>query len=170
MKKSSREISIKLVAKHNIRLAPRTVRLRLNQQGLFRQVARKKPLVSVTNHRRHLQFARAHLHWTADDWRQVTFSNEKKFNCIGSDGRVYFRRRRGEAFAPQCLRPTIKGGGGSIMIWGCFSRNGFSPVHRFQGIMDGLMYKDILRDVLLPHSVDHLPLNWVFQQDNDLKH
>uniref|UniRef100_A0A914X8X8 Transposase n=1 Tax=Plectus sambesii TaxID=2011161 RepID=A0A914X8X8_9BILA len=168
-KKSSREISIKLVAKHNIRLALCTVCLRLNQQGLFGRVARKKLLVSVTNRQRRLQFARAHLHWTADDWRRVTFSDEKKFNHIGSDGRVYVRCRRGEAFAPQCLRPTINGGG-SVMIWGFFSRNGPGPVHRIQGIKDGLMYKDILRDVLLPHSEDHLPLNWIFQQDNDPKH
>jgi hypothetical protein len=36
--------------------------------------------------------------------------------------------------------------------------------------MDAQVYRNILTNVLLLHSEDNLPLNWMFQQDNDLKH
>ena len=32
------------------------------------------------------------------------------------------------------------------------------------------MYKDIIKDVMLPHAKDKMPRGWIFQQDNDLKH
>ncbi len=56
------------------------------------------------------------------------------------------------------------------MVWGCVSRFSTGPVHRIDGIMDAIGYRNILADVLLPYSEDRLPLNWLFQQDNDPKH
>ena len=32
------------------------------------------------------------------------------------------------------------------------------------------MYKNILKDVMLPHAEWNMPIKWVFQQDNDPKH
>jgi len=100
----------------------------------------------------------------------VTFFDEKKFNRFGNDGSGYVWRKKGEALHPQCLRPTVKGGGGSVMVWGCVSRSGTGPIHRIEGIMDAIGYRNILADVLLPYSEENLPLNWIFQQDNDPKH
>ncbi|MGH0177175.1 UNVERIFIED_CONTAM: hypothetical protein FKN15_074213 [Acipenser sinensis] len=37
------------------------------------------------------------------------------------------RWRPGEAYKPQCLAPTVKCGGGSVMIWGCFSKDTGEP-------------------------------------------
>lgn len=169
-KKTAEEISRELARHHGVQITTRTVRRRLNFFGLFGRVAKKKPYVSLTNRRHRVEFARAHLHWTANDWQRVLFSDEKKFNRIASDGKVYVRRKIGEAYAPQCLRGTVKGGGGSVMVWGSFSRDGVGPVHQIHGIMDQYIYRDLLRDVMLPYSEDHLPLNWIFQQDNDPKH
>jgi transposase len=147
-----------------------TVRRRLNRFGLHGRVARKKPFVSLRNRKRRLTFARMHLHWTPRDWARVLWSDESKFQRFGSDGKTYVRRRPGEEFHPKCLRPTVKGGGGSVMVWGAFSRNGTGPIHRIDGIMDRFVYLQILRDILEPYAEDFLPLNWVFQQDNDPKH
>jgi hypothetical protein len=122
------------------------------------------------NRRRRLHFAREHLNWTPAQWARVTFSDEKKFNRHGNDGVVHVWRKKNQSLAPQCLRPTIKGGGGSIMVWECVSRSGTGPLHRIDGIMNAEGYRHILQNVLLPHADDNLPLNWIFQQDNDPKH
>ncbi len=167
---TSRVISNELRLNHGVIIDPRTVRRRLNHFGLFGRVAKKKPLISRRNRLRRLEFARDHLNWTVEQWAQVTWSDEKKFNRFGNDGAGYVWRKKGEALAPQCIRPTVKGGGGSVMVWACFSRSGPGPIHRINGIMDAHVYRDILTNVLLPHSEENLPLSWKFQQDNDPKH
>uniref|UniRef100_A0A914WM74 Tc1-like transposase DDE domain-containing protein n=1 Tax=Plectus sambesii TaxID=2011161 RepID=A0A914WM74_9BILA len=149
------------------------------QFGLYGRISKKKPFVALQKWRQPLALARAHVDWTPAQWSQVLFSEEKKFNRIGSDGRIYVRRRTGETYASQCLRPTVKGGGGSIMVWGSFSSSGTGPIHRIEGIMEAQKYEAIMKaqkyeaimeDVMLPYAEDNLPLNWTFQQDNDPKH
>jgi len=57
------------------------------------------------------------------------------------------------------------------MVWGAFNRNGTGPTYRINGIMDRNIYvNEICEGVLLPYSEEYLPLNWIFQQDNDPKH
>ncbi len=42
---------------------------------------------------------------------------------------------------PQEHHPTVKHGGGNIMLWGCFSAKGKGQLHRIKGTMDGAMYR-----------------------------
>ena len=61
--------------------------------------------------------------------------------------------------------PTVKHGGGNLMLWGCFSAKGKGR------LIEGRMNGAILGDNLLP-SVRTLKMGrgWVFQHDNDPKH
>jgi hypothetical protein len=43
--------------------------------------------------------------------------------------------RPGEAYKPQCLAPTVKFGGGSVMIRGCFSKAGIGQICLCEGRM-----------------------------------
>ncbi|KAM9403272.1 optineurin-like isoform 2-T2 [Salvelinus alpinus] len=72
---------------------------------------------------------------------------------------------------PKNTIPTVKHGGGNIILWGCFSAKGTGRLHRIEGRMDGAMYCEILANNLLP-SVRALKMGrgWVFQHDNDPKH
>ena len=56
------------------------------------------------------------------------------------------------------------------MIWGCFFWHGVGPLFKIDGIMDQLVYKKILEDVMEPCSDDNLQLNWIKMHDNDPKH
>ena len=70
----------------------------------------------------------------------------------------------------QCLKPTVKGGGDSIDVWGGFSMHGMNPIHKINGIIDQTIYKNIMKHVFLTYSEEYLPFNWIFMQGNDPKH
>ena len=67
--------------------------------------------------------------------------------------------------------PTVKHGGGNLMLWGRFSAKGAGRLHHIEGRMNGAMYREILGNNLLP-SVRALKMGrgWGFQHDNDPKH
>ena len=57
-----------------------TVRRVLRRGGLQSQVKENKPRLSIKNVKARLDFARAHLDWTVDDWSRVIFTDESKIN------------------------------------------------------------------------------------------
>uniref|UniRef100_A0AAZ3QVX6 Transposase n=1 Tax=Oncorhynchus tshawytscha TaxID=74940 RepID=A0AAZ3QVX6_ONCTS len=67
--------------------------------------------------------------------------------------------------------PTIKYGGGSIMLWGCFSAAGAGRLVRIKANMNGAKYREIL-DKNLHQTSQNLRLGrrFAFQQDNNPKH
>ncbi|MGH0130460.1 UNVERIFIED_CONTAM: hypothetical protein FKN15_035187 [Acipenser sinensis] len=67
--------------------------------------------------------------------------------------------------------PTVKHGGGSIILWGCFSSAGTGKLVRIEGKMDGAKYRQILEENLFQSAKDlKLGRKFTFQQDNDPKH
>lgn len=147
-----------------------TVKRRLRQYKLFGRRPAKKPLISVKNRKARIKFAQEHLNWTAKEWSKVLFTDESKFCLFGSDGIKYVRRPKGTRFDPKYQLPTVKHGGGNVMVWGGFSRDSVGPIHRIEGIMDQKVYLEIMKNIMLPHGKDKMPRGWVLQQDNDPKH
>ncbi|GFV15357.1 transposable element Tcb1 transposase [Trichonephila clavipes] len=117
-----------------------------------------------------LDFAKSHVNLSDEFWNTVIFSDESKFNIFGSDGRQYVRRKSNTELVKQHLTPTVKHGGGSILVWGCMAANGVGKLCFIDGIMTTRTYIDILRHNL-QSSAQKLGLGtFVFQQDNDPKH
>ncbi|KAF2353516.1 hypothetical protein FHG87_015729 [Trinorchestia longiramus] len=57
------------------------------------------------------------------------------------------------------------------MVWGCFSSSGVGKLHIIEGIMNGRIYREILKEQVLPSArLLKLKRGWKFQQDNDPKH
>ncbi len=53
---------------------------------------------------------------------------------------------------PRTTIPTVKHGGGNIMLWRCFSAKGTGRLHRIEVRMDGAMYRKIAANNLLPSA------------------
>lgn len=151
-------------------ISARTVQRRLVEFGLFGRIAAKKPHVNTLNKKKRLRFAKEHEHWTIENWKNILWSDESKFNLCYSDGIRYVRRPVNTRFNPRYTIGTFKHGGGNIMVWGAFSYFGVGPLYWIKERMDTVKYRQILLDIMLPYATENMPESWVFQQDNDPKH
>ncbi len=89
---------------------------------------------------------------------------------ISNTLRCVWRRKNAELH-PKNTIPTVKHGGGNIMLWGCFSAKGPGRLICVKERMNGAMYRDILSENLLPLArALKMKRGWVFQHDNDPKH
>ena len=52
------------------------------------------------------------------------------------------------------LTSTVKHGGGSIMIWGCFLEKGFGNIYTIEGKIDSYKYSTIFNDNLFKTALD----------------
>jgi hypothetical protein len=149
-----------------------SVKRALNRNGLNGRVRRKKPLLNKKHRQRRYSFALRYRKWKVDQWKYVVWSDESKFNVFGSDGRQYCWRRPGEQLHDHHIQPTVKHGGGSIMVWGCMTWQGVGYLCRIDGGLDAELYKNILEDELMA-TLDWYGLekeSIFFQHDNDPKH
>lgn len=104
-------------------------------------------------------------------WETVVWSDESKFNLFGSDGKVMVWQTRDEEYDPKCTVPTVKHGGGSVIVWGCCTRNGVGELYILNRTMDRFYYRDILEQHLLS-SITKFKFGgeFLFMHDNDPKH
>ena len=104
-------------------------------------------------------------------WEKVMWSDETKIEQFGINSTCRVWKKRNAEYNPKNTIPTVKHGGGNLMLWGCFSAKGTGRLHRIKGRMNGAMYQEMLGDNLLT-SVRALKMGrgWVFQHDNDPKH
>lgn len=148
-RQTSRDLKNEWALSRNVTCSARTVRNRLLEAGLKSHRARKKPFINERQRKARLLFAGDHKDWTVDDWAKV-------------------RRKPGEAYKPDSLAPTVKHGGGSVMIWGCFSMGGTGQMQLCEGRMNQVTYRATLENSLLPSAGKLFPASndWIFQQDN----
>ncbi len=83
----------------------------------------------------------------------------------------YIWRKSNTAFQKKNIIPTVKYGGGSVIVWGCFAASGPGRLAVINGTMNSAVYQKILKDNVRPSVRDlKLKRTWVLQQDNDPKH
>ncbi len=125
-----------------------------------------RPLVQAR-----LKFAREHLDDPEEDWENVIWSDETKIELFGKNSTCRVWRRKNAELHPKSTIPTVKHGGGNIMLWGCFSAKGPGRLICVKERMNGAMYREILSENLLPSArALKMKRGWVFQHDNDPKH
>jgi transposase len=180
-------ISKALKTSHNIQVSRKTVARALKSCGYSCRIKKKKPRLTDKHKKARLAFAKKYESWTSDDWKNVIWSDESKFNLLNSDGKEYHWTNRPEELTEDGITPTLKFGGGGIMVWSCVTWHGMktndfvSSSSQFSGvgysckiddIMDADLYVQILKSELM-NSIKYYELDQdeiIFQQDNDPKH
>jgi transposase len=155
-----------------IKVSRQTLARELHNAGMRATVKKKKPAISAKNRKERLAFAKSHKDWTVEDWKRVVFSDETKINRFGSDGKKWSWRRDIEPLQPRSVKATVKGGGGSLMIWGCVTSQGVGYIAEIEGIMDQNLYLEILEGELAD-TIEYYEIEaekMIFMQDNDPKH
>ena len=148
-------------------VSTKTVRRELHKGGFHGKVAIRKPLLSQTNVSKRLEWCLAHRNWSLEQWKSVIFSDESSFSLFPTSGRVYVWRQPKEAFDSDCLQPTVKHGGGSVMIWGAISWKSTGPMISLHGKINSRDYLQVLSDQVHPMVQALFPDgNAIFQDDN----
>ena len=96
------------------------------------------------------------------------FSDESKFLLIGADGKTYVRRKADEELSLKCPKASVKFGWGSVMVWGMISGDGVGPLVRVQGKVNAGVYKQLVKDHVLPVLRNSTKQPSIFLQDNAL--
>lgn len=125
----------------------------------------KKPLLRVINKKKRFHWAKIHKHWTVEDWENVLYTEESKFEIFGSTSSA---RRTYEApmhsFNCEAWRR------GSVMVWGCFGNNKIGDLVKVEGTMKKEHYHSMLQQHAKTPGLRLIGKGFVLQQDNDPKH
>ena len=134
------------------------------KSGLYGTVARRKPLLSKKAHDSPLGVCQKAPKDSQTMRNKILWSDETKIELFGLNAKRQLWTKPGTI-------PTVKHGGGSIMLWGCFSAAGTGRLVRIKGKMNGTKYREILNENLLQSIQDlRLGQRFTFKQDNDPKH
>jgi len=109
-----------------------------------------------------LKYADDHIEWGAK-WRDVIFSDEKKFNLDGPDGSANLWHY---VLNDKTIRWSRNFGGGSCMVWGAFCSKGTLPLRFTTCKMKSQDYIDMIAPILLEDGREMLGDNMIFLQDN----
>ena len=113
-----------LKTSHNIQVSRFTVARALKSFGFSCRIKEKKPKLTEKHKKNRLEWAKKHETWTSDEWRKVIWSDESKFNLLNSDGKEYYWTNRPGEITEESIKPTLKFGGGGVMVWCCITWKG----------------------------------------------
>ena len=98
----------------------RTISNTLHREGLKSCCACKVPLLKKAHVQARLKFAKEHLDDPEEAWEKVMWSDETKIELFGINSTHRVWRKRNAEYNPKNTIPTVKHGGGNLMLWGVF--------------------------------------------------
>ena len=113
----------------------RTISNTLHNEGLKSCCAHKVPLLKKVHVQARLKFGK-HLDDPEEAWEKVMWSDDTKIELFGINSTRRVWRKRNAEYNPKNTLPTVKHGGGNLMLWGCFSAKGTGRLHRIEGRMN----------------------------------
>ena len=108
--------------------------------------------------------------------QKILWSDETKTELFDLNTKRYVWQKLSTANHPCKTTLMMKHGGGSIVLWRCFSVAGTGRLVKIEGTMNGVKYRQILEENLLRLEENLLKeylrqwRRFTFQQDNDPKH
>ena len=138
---------------------------------IYSRVAAPKPLLTESQREKRLSWCIERQSWSVQQWKTVIWSDESRFTLFKNDGSSRVWQKNGTRYNIENLTPTVKHGGGGVMVWGCFSEKGLGPLVKVDGKMNRFDYIEILDKHLLPFiRSKHHRQRYAFQDDNTPVH
>jgi transposase len=164
---SLEEIQKRFAEVNSVKVSKNTIRTNLHELGIFSRIAANKPLLKNQQRENRLKWCMQRRNWTVRQWKAIIWSDESRFKIFRSDGPTRVWRKDGERYKIKNVRPTVKHGGGSVMVWGCFSGKGLGPLVKVDGKMNHRDYIEILDKNLVPLiTTQFRSRGYKFQDDN----
>jgi transposase len=146
-------------------VSTRTIRRRLDEQGLFGRVARISFPFTEDHIEQRLAFANTHKDWNETKWDTVLFSDET-YIVLGGTGQIWVQRPEDTAFLSEYMAqrdPFPE----KIGVWGCFSSQGIGAIRIIDGTMDSEFLTDTFYRFMVPAARHMWPVGqWYLLQDN----
>jgi transposase len=126
------------------------------------QKKKSSPPLANKHKENRLKWARKYMTWN-QEWHNIVWSDEKRFNLDGPDGYSYYWHdlRKEQIFSKQRCN-----GGGSVMIWASFGALGKSEICFIDKRLNANGYREVLKNHLLHSGRKIGGPDWIFQQDN----
>lgn len=142
--KNAVQVSHNLSATSQVKVSAETVQRVFRSAGLRGRAKLKthccqKGIKSCVSH-----FAKCYKDSNYNGWKKVIWSDETKINCLGSDGRERTWKNKNMKLRSQHVKPALKFGSSSIMVWGCMTTNGIGGLVRTEVRMTSDSYIDIV--------------------------
>lgn len=132
----------------------------------------RKPLLSNINVQKRFTFAKKFIKSTYQNFKNIIFTDEKKFNLEGSDGNEKIWVKGGYKSETRSYNEISKFKGGSIMIWGAITYKGVGAIIRTNKRINSGEYIRVLGTGLF-ETLDMNEINaeeCIFMQDNAPAH
>ncbi|GBL77039.1 hypothetical protein AVEN_12690-1 [Araneus ventricosus] len=142
--KLTTELEKRFVIKVNLENIRRVIR----SYGYNNRVARRKCFVNERTRKLRLCFAKSMVDKDISFGESVIFVDESKYNIFGTDGRMIVWRKPNEELNPKNPLPTVKHGGGGIMVCGCFAASGMGNLILIDNNTDQYKYNNIMKENL----------------------
>ena len=97
-------------------VSAQTIRRTLHQIGVHGCYPRRKPLLKTIHKNASKQFAEDMSTKQMNYWDHFLWSDEMKIILFGSNGFKHVWQRPGEKYKDKCAMPTVKHGGGNVIV------------------------------------------------------
>jgi hypothetical protein len=146
-------------------ISTRTIQRTLHNEGYYGRVGLRKPFISELNRIKRQNWCHERVNWN-NEWNNIVWSDESRFELSGSNRRTWVWRRPEQKMDVDCLIPTFKSGNKSVMIWGCFTCFGVGPLVQLEGRLAATDYIHVLETHLVPFLESLNNKAFIFQDDN----
>jgi transposase len=123
-----------------------------------------KPELTEKHKKERLNFAEKFISYDSE-WRNVWFSDEKKFNLDGPDGYNYYWSLDGTSNNKIKFSKT-RSPKGSVMIWGAINFSFKIDLVIMEGKFNSIKYCEMLGDNFICKAHNFQGNDFIFQQDN----
>ena len=125
----------------------RTISNEILGNGLKSRRQKKTPLLMKQHSDARKKIIRQHKEKENSFSESLLWTDETKIELIGPNYRNHMWRTDGKAYSPKNTIPTVKFGGGNIMIWECFSAKDVAKISEINSKMNAQKYKQILQKI-----------------------